>query len=77
MSNDEGMTKSEIRNDESQLFRHSGFDFLLCFVLRHSTFLVLHFEQQHRDIHVMPHFIGRAAIKQVADEPVPVRAHGD
>src|ERR671918_3213047 len=37
--------------------------------------LSLHFQQQHRHIDFVAHFIGRRAVENVADEPVAVRGH--
>ena len=38
MTNDEGMTKLEIRMELSSPFTHSSFGFPSCFVIRHSDF---------------------------------------
>ena len=35
------------------------------------------FQQEDRDLHEVADFVGRAAVDQVADEPVPVGGHGD
>ena len=35
------------------------------------------FQQEHGNIHEVPHLVRHAAVEQVAHKPVPVRGHGD
>jgi hypothetical protein len=56
----------------------SGFVILAHFVIRISSFsLALHFQQQHRHIDFMAHFVHRRAVENVANESVAMRGHRD
>lgn len=39
--------------------------------------LGLNFEQEHRDVDLMPNFVGSAPVEQVADQTVAVRSHSN
>ena len=39
--------------------------------------LALHFQQQHRHLHFVAHFVDCCSVKYVADEAVAVRGHRD